>query len=317
MSSWIAAATAYSAHGTPMLPFYVYYSMFGFQRIGDLIWAAADSRSRGFLVGGTAGRTTLNGEGLQHEDGHSHLIASTIPNCVSYDPTFAYELAVIIQDGLRRMYREQEDIYYYITVMNENYAHPAMPAGVEQGILRGMYKLSSTGKAAKGKQRVQLMGSGTILREVIAGAELLEKDFGVAADIWSVTSYNELRRDGLETARWNLLHPESEPRRSHVEQCLDGHSGPVIAATDYMKIYADQIRACLPQPALYTVLGTDGFGRSDTRRALRGFFEVDRRYVAVAALKALADQEVLPQKKVVEAISKYGVDPEKPIPTKV
>jgi pyruvate dehydrogenase E1 component len=321
LCSWIAAATSYSTHNQPMIPFYIFYSMFGFQRVGDLAWAAGDMRARGFLLGGTSGRTTLNGEGVQHEDGHSHVLASTIPNCVSYDPTFAYELAVIIQDGMRRMYKEQEDIYYYITVMNENYAHPAMPEGVESGILRGMYRLSSSGekagKGAKGKLKVQLMGCGTILREVIAGAELLEKDFGVSADIWSVTSFNELRRDGVETARWNMLHPESEPRASYVEQCFRDHSGPVIAATDYMRIYADQIRSFLPQPALYSVLGTDGFGRSDTRRALRGHFEVDRRYVAVAALKALADQEALPQKKVVEAIRKYGVDPEKPNPAKV
>jgi pyruvate dehydrogenase E1 component len=316
MCSWIAAATSYSTHNQPMIPFYIYYSMFGFQRVGDLAWAAGDMRARGFLLGGTAGRTTLNGEGLQHEDGHSHLIASTIPNCVSYDPTYAYELAVIIQDGMRRMYKEQEDVYYYITVMNENYAHPAMPEGAAEGILRGMH-LISAGTAAKGRLKVQLMGCGTILREVIAGAELLEKDFGVAADIWSVTSFNELRRDGLETARWNLLHPEKEPRRSYLEQCLRDHAGPVIAATDYMKVFADQIRAFLPQPAHFNVLGTDGFGRSDTRRALRGFFEVDRRYVAVAALKALADQEALPQKKVVEAIRKYGVDPEKPNPARV
>ena len=315
-SSWIAAATSYSTHNQPMIPFYAFYSMFGFQRVGDLAWAAGDMRARGFLLGGTAGRTTLNGEGLQHEDGHSHLLASTVPNCVSYDPTFAYELAVVIQDGLRRMYVEQEDVYYYITVMNENYAHPPMPEGAASGILRGMY-LFSKGKAAKGRLKVQLMGSGAILREVIAGAEMLEKDFGISADIWSVTSFNELRRDGLEAARWNMLHPESAPRRSYVEQCLQDHAGPVVAATDYMKLYADQIRAFLPQPERYTVLGTDGFGRSDTRRALRGFFEVDRRYVAVAALKALADQEALPQKKVVEAIGKYGVDPEKSIPTKV
>jgi pyruvate dehydrogenase E1 component len=316
MCSWIAAATSYSTHDRPMIPFYIFYSMFGFQRVGDLAWAAGDMRARGFLLGATSGRTTLNGEGLQHEDGHSHLIASTIPNCVSYDPTYAYELAVIIEDGLRRMVQEQEDVYYYITVMNENYAHPAMPEGAEQGILRGMH-LVSEGKAAKSKLKVQLMGCGAILREALAAAELLEKDFGVAADVWSVTSFNELRRDGLETARWNLLHPEAEPRRSYLEQCLRDHPGPVIATTDYMKVFADQIRAYLPQPARYSVLGTDGFGRSDTRRALRGFFEVDRRYVAVAALKALADQEALPQKKVVEAIKQYGVDPEKPSPAKV
>ena len=316
MCSWIAAATSYSTHNQPMIPFYIFYSMFGFQRVGDLAWAAGDMRARGFLLGGTSGRTTLNGEGLQHEDGHSHLIASTIPNCVSYDPTYAYELAVIIQDGLRRMYAQQEDVYYYITVMNENYAHPAMPEGAAEGILRGMHLISAS-KASKGKLKVQLMGCGSILREVMAAAEMLQKDFGVAADIWSVTSFNELRRDGLEIARWNMLHPEKEPRRSYIEQCLRDHPGPVIAATDYMKVFADQIRAYLPQPALYSVLGTDGFGRSDTRRALRGFFEVDRRYVAVAALKALADQEALPQKKVLEAIRKYGVDPEKPNPARV
>jgi pyruvate dehydrogenase E1 component len=319
LCSWIAAATSYSTHNRPMIPFYIFYSMFGFQRVGDLTWAAGDMRARGFLLGGTSGRTTLNGEGLQHEDGHSHLLASTVPNCVSYDPTYAYEVAVIIQDGLRRMYRDQEDVYYYITLMNENYAHPAMPEGAEQGILRGMHLVSpaeKAGKAAKSKLKVQLMGCGSILREVIAGAELLEKDFGVSADIWSVTSFNELRRDGIETARWNLLHPDAAPKRTYVEQCLQDHAGPVIAATDYMKVFADQIRAYLPQPSQYSVLGTDGFGRSDTRRSLRGHFEVDRRYVAVAALKALADQEALPQKKVVEAIRKYGVDPEKPNPAK-
>ncbi len=317
MCSWIAAATSYSTHSQPMIPFYIFYSMFGFQRIGDLAWAAGDMRARGFLLGGTAGRTTLNGEGLQHEDGHSHVLASTIPNCVSYDPTFAYELAVIIQDGLRRMYEQQEDVYYYITVMNENYAHPPMPEGVEKGILRGMY-LFSEGKVTKKNQlKVQLLGSGTILREVIAGAELLEKDFGISADIWSVTSFNELRRDGIEMARWNMLHPQDERRASYVEDCLRDRAGPVIAATDYMKAYADQIRGFLPQAAHYSVLGTDGFGRSDTRRALRRFFEVDRHHVAVAALKALADQEALPRKKVAEAIKQYGLDPEKPNPARV
>jgi pyruvate dehydrogenase E1 component len=312
MSSWIAAATSYSTNGVSMIPFYIFYSMFGFQRVGDLAWAAGDMRARGFLMGGTAGRTTLNGEGLQHEDGHSHVLASTIPNCQSYDPTFAYELAVIIQDGLRRMYQEQEDIFYYITVMNENYAHPAMPEGAEQGILKGMY-LFSGARAKKGQPRVQLLGSGTILREVIAGAALLEKDFGVAADIWSVTSFNQLRRDGLETQRWNMLHPEAEPRLSFVEQCLRDHPGPVVAATDYMKVFAEQVRAFLPTHH-YLVLGTDGFGRSDTRRQLRRFFEVDRHYVAVAALKALADGEAVPQRNVAEAIKKYGIEAEKPNP---
>ncbi|HTD91038.1 MAG TPA: pyruvate dehydrogenase (acetyl-transferring), homodimeric type, partial [Burkholderiales bacterium] len=315
MSSWMAAATAYSTHAQAMIPFYIFYSMFGFQRIGDLAWAAGDMRARGFLLGGTAGRTTLNGEGLQHEDGHSHILASTIPNCLAYDPTYAYELAVIIQDGMRRMYQEQEDVFYYITVMNENYTHPAMPEGVEKGILRGMYLLRE-GKAKKDQLKVQLLGSGTILREVIAGAEMLEKDFGIAADIWSVTSFNQLRRDGLDTQRWNALHPEDAPRESHVAQCLKDRAGPVIAATDYMKAYADQIRAFLSTPH-YAVLGTDGFGRSDTRRALRRHFEVDRNYVAVAALNALADQELLPRAKVSEAIKRYGIDAEKPNPISV
>jgi pyruvate dehydrogenase E1 component len=315
MSSWIAAATSYANNAQMMIPFYIFYSMFGFQRIGDLAWAAGDLRARGFLLGGTAGRTTLNGEGLQHEDGHSHILASTIPNCVTYDPTFAYEVAVIIQDGMRRMYQEQEDVFYYITVMNENYTHPAMPAGAEKGILKGMYLLSE-GKAKKNQAKVQLLGSGTILREVIAGAELLEKDFGIAADIWSVTSFNELRRDGLDVQRWNLLHPEADPRLSHIETCLNDRSGPIIAATDYMKIFADQVRAFLPRRN-FTALGTDGFGRSDTRRKLRQFFEVDRRYVAVAALKALADEEKLPQKTVADAIVKYGIDPDKPNPATV
>jgi pyruvate dehydrogenase E1 component len=315
MSSWMAAATAYSTHGISMIPFYIFYSMFGFQRVGDLAWAAGDMRARGFLLGGTAGRTTLNGEGLQHEDGHSHLLAATIPNCVAYDPTYAYELAVIIQDGLRRMYQEQEDIYYYITVMNENYEHPAMPEGVEKGILKGMYLLRE-GKSKKNAPKVQLLGSGTILREVIAGADLLEKDFGIAADIWSVTSFNELRRDGIDVQRWNMLHPEAEPRRSHIETCLKDREGPVIASTDYMKMFADQVRGCLPTHHFHA-LGADGFGRSDTREKLRRFFEVDRNYVAVAALKALADMELVPRKKVTEAIKKYGIDPNKPNPTTV
>ncbi|MGE0557661.1 MAG: pyruvate dehydrogenase (acetyl-transferring), homodimeric type [Burkholderiales bacterium] len=315
MSSWIAAATSYANNAQMMIPFYIFYSMFGFQRIGDLAWAAGDLRARGFLLGGTAGRTTLNGEGLQHEDGHSHILASTIPNCVTYDPTFAYEVAVIIQDGMRRMYQEQEDVFYYITVMNENYTHPAMPEGVEKGILKGMY-LFSEGKAEKNQPKVQLLGSGTILREVIAGAELLEKDFGIASDIWSVTSFNELRRDGLDVQRWNLLHPDREPRQSYIEQCLKDRAGPVVAATDYMKLFADQVRAFLPTHNFIT-LGTDGFGRSDTRRKLRQFFEVDRHYVAVAAMKALADQELLPRKTVAEAVKKYGINPDKPNPATV
>jgi pyruvate dehydrogenase E1 component len=313
MSSWIAAATSYSTSNVPMIPFYIYYSMFGLQRVGDLAWAAGDMRCRGFLLGGTAGRTTLNGEGLQHEDGHSHLIAATIPNCVSYDPTFAYELAVIIQDGLRRMFKDQEDVYFYITLMNENYSHPAMPAGAEQGIRWGMY-LFRDGADGKGP-RVQLLGSGTILREVIAGADLLAKDFGVSADIWSCPSFAELRRNGLETERWNLLHPTQTPRRSYVEQCLADKQGPVVASTDYMRSFADQIRPFVPRR--YVSLGTDGFGRSDYRVALRKFFEVDRHYVAVAALNALAQEGALPKSKAEEAIAKYGIDPERPPPWKM
>ncbi|HEY6095717.1 MAG TPA: pyruvate dehydrogenase (acetyl-transferring), homodimeric type [Gallionellaceae bacterium] len=315
MADWIAAATSYANHGVAMIPFYIYYSMFGFQRVGDLAWAAGDMRARGFLVGGTAGRTTLNGEGLQHQDGHSQLQAAMIPNCVSYDPTFAYELAVIVQDGMRRMYQNQEDVFYYLTVMNENYVHPAMPKGAEEGIIKGMYLFSeSKGKGAKAP-RVQLMGSGTILRESIAAAEMLEKDFGVAADIWSVTSFNELRREGLDAERWNMLHPEAKPRASYVEQCLGKRQGPVIAATDYIKSFADQIRAFVPHK--YKVLGTDGFGRSDTRKKLRGFFEVDRNYIAVAALKALADEGAIPASEVSKAIKLYKINPDKPNPTTV
>ncbi len=307
--SWVAAATAYSNHDVQMVPFYIYYSMFGFQRIGDFIWAGGDMQARGFLIGGTAGRTTLAGEGLQHQDGHSLVAASTIPNCVSYDPTYAYELAVIIQDGLRRMIREQEDVFYYITTMNENYVHPPMPAGVEDGILKGMYLLQVGGQ---GKIRVQLMGSGTILREVQAAAELLESDFNIPADVWSVTSFNELRRNCLETERWNQLHPESEPRKSYVESCFAERPGPYIAATDYMKIVPDQIQRWVP--GRYVSLGTDGYGRSDARKALRKHFEVDKRYIAVTALKSLADDGVLDQKTVAEAIEKYGIDPDRPDP---
>jgi pyruvate dehydrogenase E1 component len=313
MSSWMAAATSYSTNNLPMIPFYIYYSMFGFQRFGDLAWAAGDMRARGFLLGGTAGRTTLNGEGLQHEDGHSHVFSSVIPNVVSYDPTWAYEVAVIIQDGLRRMCADQEDVWYYITLMNENYEHPAMPEGAEEGIRKGLY-LFRKGPARRGKRpRVQLLGSGTILREVIAGADLLAEDWGVTADIWSAPSFTELRRDGLRTERWNRLHPTQAPRRSYVETCLEGQPGPVIAATDYIKTYADQIRPFVP--GRYTVLGTDGFGRSDYRRALRSFFEVDRHHVAVAALHSLAQEGAVPASKVADAIKKYGIDPEKPDPS--
>lgn len=309
--SWMAAATAYSTHGTAMIPFYIFYSMFGFQRIGDLTWAAGDMQARGFLIGGTAGRTTLAGEGLQHQDGHSHILASTIPNCVAYDPTFSYEMAVIIQDGLRRMFKERQNIYYYITAMNENYPHPDMPKGAEEGILRGMYLLQkSTGK--KQKAQVQLLGSGTILREVMAAAELLDKDFGVASDIWSVTSFTELRREGLDIERWNRLHPEETPKVSYVEQCLAQSNGPTIASTDYMASFADQIRPFISHR--YAVLGTDGYGRSDTRKQLRKHFEVDRHWVVVTTLKALADEGTLPASKVTTAIKKYGINPEKPNP---
>ena len=315
MASWIAAATSYSTSDTPMIPFYLFYSIFGFQRVGDLAWAAGDVRSRGFLIGGTAGRTTLNGEGLQHEDGHSHLISATIPNCISYDPTFSYELAVIIQDGLRRMYEKQEDVYYYITVMNENYEHPAMPDGVEDAIIKGMYRFKEGQAGSKEAPRVQLLGSGTILREVIAAADLLVNDFGVVADVWSVPSFTELRREAIEVERWNTLHPTETPRQSHVEACLGEREGPVIAATDYMRLMADQIRVWVPRR--YRVLGTDGFGRSDYRKKLRHFFEVDRHWVTVAALKALADEGTIQASVVADAIKKYGLDPEKPNPAKV
>ena len=369
MSAWMAAASSYSASNVPMLPFYIYYSMFGFQRIGDLAWAAGDMRSRGFLVGGTAGRTTLNGEGLQHEDGHSHLLAGAIPNCRSYDPTFSYEVAVILQDGVRRMLQEQEDCYYYITVMNENYSHPDMPKGCEADIIKGMYlfrdgdeplpagsptaaaqpdkygkgevpetdgappretkaaaketvkgnEKSASAKSAKNSRipRVQLLGSGTILREAIAAAELLESEFGVVCDIWSCPSFTELRRDGFAAERWNRLHPESAPRVSHVTACLSDRAGPVIAATDYVREYAEQIRAFLPDGKKYTVLGTDGFGRSDTRENLRRFFEVDRYYIAQAAISALAAEGKMSAKDVARAIKTWKIDVEKPNPVEV
>ncbi|HSD00589.1 MAG TPA: pyruvate dehydrogenase (acetyl-transferring), homodimeric type, partial [Casimicrobiaceae bacterium] len=307
MSSWIAAATSYSVSDTPMIPFYIYYSMFGFQRFGDFAWAAGDIRARGFLLGGTAGRTTLNGEGLQHEDGHSHILASTIPNCVSYDPTFAYEVVVIIRDGIRRMYEEQQDVYYYVTLMNENYPHPAMPKGAEEGIIKGLYLLAEGGKGRG--PRVQLMGSGTILREVMAGGDLLRNDWKVESDVWSATSFNELRRDGMSVERWNLLHPTERRRKSYIESALEGHAGPVVAATDYMRNYADQVRRHVARR--FEVLGTDGFGRSDYRAKLRRFFEVNRYYVAVAALKALADEGAIKPDVVGQAIAKYGLDTER------
>jgi pyruvate dehydrogenase E1 component len=304
--SWIAAATSYSNHGVQTIPFYIFYSMFGFQRIGDFAWASGDMRARGFLIGGTAGRTTLAGEGLQHQDGHSQLVATTIPNCRAYDPCYAYELAVIIQDGLRRMCTEQESIFYYISCMNENYAHPALPEGVEQGILKGMYLLKSGGR---GKIRVQLMGSGTILREVIEAAGMLEKEFEIPADVWSVTSFSELRREALSVDRWNQRHPEEKPRVSYVQSCLADKKGPFVAATDYIKTVPDQIRQWVP--GIFRVLGTDGFGRSDGRAALRDFFEVDRRAIVVAALKSLVDQEALDASTVSKAIRRFGIDPDK------
>ncbi len=311
-SSWIAAGSAYRNHGIHMVPFYIYYSMFGFQRIGDLAWAAGDMRAQGFLLGGTAGRTTLAGEGLQHQDGHSHIMASTIPNCISYDPTFAYELAVIIQDGLQRMYVNRESIFYYIAVMNENYQHPAMPEGVEEGIIKGMYLFRpATGIGDK----VQLLGSGAILREVIAAADLLKQDFNIDADIWSVTSFNELRREGLDIHRKNMLTPSQPDQLSYVEHCLKDRQGPVIAATDYMKIYADQIREFIVNE--YYVLGTDGFGRSDTRKQLRKHFEVNKYYIALAALNALKEEDKIPKSKIIEAMKKYNIDPDKPNPVTV
>ena len=312
LCSWLAAATAYSNHGVSMVPFYIYYSMFGFQRVGDFIWAAGDSQARGFLIGGTAGRTTLAGEGLQHQDGHSQLVATTVPNCVAYDPTYAYELAVIVQDGLRRMYQDQESVFYYITCMNENYAHPAMPAGAAPGILKGMYLLQTGGR---GKVRVTLFGSGTILREVLAAAQLLEKDYGIPADVFSVTSFSELRKDALSVSRWNMLHPGEQQRQNYVQRTLEGREGPYIAATDYMKTVADQIRQWVPGP--YTTLGTDGFGRSDSRAELRRFFEVDRHYVVIASLKALADEGKFDKNTVIKAMEAFGIDPEKSNPLTV
>jgi pyruvate dehydrogenase E1 component len=372
MSAWMAAGSSYSISDVPMLPFYIYYSMFGFQRVGDLCWAAGDMRARGFLIGGTSGRTTLNGEGLQHEDGQSHLMAGAIPNCRAYDPTFSYEVAVILQDGARRMLQEQEDVYYYVTVMNENYAHPDMPEGVEADIIRGMYLLrdgdaplpaglptsdaspdkpgrsvvhetdgpppretradpkatvgqaaanartAMTSKAKKNAPRAQLLGSGTILREVIAAADLLATEFGVTCDIWSCPSFTELRRDGFDVERWNRLHPlEKKPRKAHVTACLENREGPVVAATDYVREYADQIRAFIPHGKRYLVLGTDGFGRSDTREHLRGFFEVDRYWVAHATIAALAAEGSLKPADVAKAITLWNLDPDKPNPVTV
>ena len=312
MSSWIAAATSYSTNNRVMIPFYTFYSMFGLQRIGDLAWAAGDMRARGFLLGGTAGRTTLNGEGLQHEDGHSHVLASTIPNCMPYDPTFAHEVAVILHDGLKRMVEQQEDVFYYITLMNENYSHPGLQAGQEDGILKGMYRLKISGKTAS--NRVQLMGSGTILREVIAAAELLEQEWDIAADIWSAPSFTLLARDGQDAERWNMLNPTKTPKLAYVTKQLIDSAGPIIAATDYMRTYAEQIRAFMPAGRSYKVLGTDGFGRSDTRAKLREFFEVNRYFVVIAALKSLVDAGSLDKAIVAKAIQKYGIQADKPNP---
>jgi pyruvate dehydrogenase E1 component len=312
-ASWMAAATSYSTNNLQLLPFYIYYSMFGFQRVGDAAWQAADMRARGFLLGGTAGRTTLNGEGLQHEDGHSHLLSGAIPNCRSYDPTFAGEVAVILQYGMKRMIEEQVDEYYYLTLMNENYSHPALPEGAADGVIKGMYLLKDAGKAKKGELRVQLMGSGTILREAIAAAELLDKDFGVVADVWSCPSFTELRRDGYDAERWNRLHPEDKPRKAYVTECIESRpAGPVIAATDYVRNFTDQVRAFIPRT--YTVLGTDGFGRSDTRANLRRHFEVDRYYIAHAAIDALAKDGKMTAKDAARAIKLYRLDQEKPNP---
>lgn len=312
MSSWIAAATSYSTNNRVMIPFYTYYSMFGMQRIGDLVWAAADMRARGFLMGGTAGRTTLNGEGLQHEDGHSHLFAAAVPNCMPYDPTYGHELAVIIQDGMRRMVEEQEDVFYYITIMNENYPHPGIKPGQEEGILKGMYLLQKGDE--KATQRVQLIGSGTILRESIFAAELLKNDWNIAADVWSAPSLTLVARDGQDAERWNLVNPTKEQRVPYVAQLLKDTTGPIVATTDYMRAFAEQIRAFIPKDRTYRVLGTDGFGRSDTRAALREFFEVNRYYITVAALKSLAEEGKIDAKVVEQAVVKYGLNADKPNP---
>ena len=308
MSSWIAAATSYSTNNRIMVPFYVYYSMFGFQRIGDLAWAAGDMQARGFLLGGTSGRTTLNGEGLQHEDGHSHILANTIPNCVSYDPTFAHEVGVILHHGLKRMVEKQDNVYYYLTLLNENYAMPGLQPGTEEQIIKGMYLCK---EGAKLTPRVQLLGSGTILRESIAAKELLEAEWGVGANVWSCPSFNELARDGQAADRHNLLHPTDTPVQSFVEKQLAPHDGPVVASTDYIRSYAEQIRAFIPRGRAYRVLGTDGYGRSDFRSKLREHFEVNRHYIVVAALRALADEGTVPVAKVAEAIKKYGINVDK------
>lgn len=316
ISTWIAAGTAYSNHDVATIPFYIFYSMFGLQRVGDLAWAAADARTKGFLLGATSGRTTLMGEGLQHDDGHSHVLSSVIPSCVSYDPTYAYELAVIVQSGMRRMFVEQEDIYYYITLLNEGYPQPPMPAGVEDGIIQGAYLLKQSAATTQESPRAQLVASGAIMREALAAAELLAVDFGVASDIWSATSLSELRRNGMAAERWNLLHPEDPPKVPYIQSLLAAHPGPVVVATDYMKIVGDQIKPFLPDRT-FIALGTDGFGRSDTREALREFFEVNRHFIALAALKLLADEGRIARSEVNRAMALYGIAPDKPDPAAV
>jgi pyruvate dehydrogenase E1 component len=313
MSTWMAAATSYSSNNFPLIPFYVFYSMFGFQRVGDLAWASGDMQARGFLIGGTAGRTTLNGEGLQHQDGHSHILANTIPNCKAYDPAYGYEMAVVIRQGMKEMFEENQSVFYYLTIENENYEQPGMPKGCEDGIIKGMYQFDSVEtKGRKKSPRVQLLGSGAILNEVRAAAELLRDDWGVASDIWSVTSYNELARDGQHVERWNHLHPDDKPRKPYVTQCLEKQQGPVVSSTDYIKLHSEQLRAYIPKT--FMTLGTDGFGRSDTREKLRNFFEVDRYYVAVTALAALAKDGEIKQEQVLEAMRKYGIDRNKTNP---
>lgn len=316
ISTWIAAGTAYSNHDVATIPFYIFYSMFGLQRVGDLAWAAADARTKGFLLGATSGRTTLMGEGLQHDDGHSHVLSSVIPSCVSYDPTYAYELAVIVQSGMRRMSVEQEDIYYYITLLNEGYPQPPMPAGVEDGIIQGAYLLKQSETTNQESPRAQLVASGAIMREALAAAELLAADFGVASDIWSATSLSELRRNGMAAERWNLLHPEDPPKVPYIQSLLAAHPGPVVVVTDYMKIVGDQIKPFLPDRT-FIALGTDGFGRSDTREALREFFEVNRHFIALAALKLLADEGRIARSEVNRAMALYGIAPDKPDPAAV
>ncbi len=315
MSSWIAAGTSYSNHDIEMIPIYLFYSMFGFQRIGDFAWAAGDSQARGFLIGATAGRTTLAGEGLQHQDGHSHLIASTIPNCISYDPTFHYELAIIFREGLRRMHEKNENVFYYITTMNENYTHPDIPKDkdCEDGILKGMYKIKDYSNYKKNK--IQLLGSGAILREMISAAEILQKDYQIDSEVWSVTSFNELRRDGLETERYNLLNPGEHKKISYVEKCLGKKDGPILAASDYMRMNSDQIRPYTSK-SFYS-LGTDGYGRSDTRKSLRKFFEVDKEHIVAYSLSVLANEQLIASKYAKEAIKKYNIDKDKPMPTKL